>query len=69
MDIYMIQLLNKLVNFFIVGTITDVVLFTFMIILLLKIFKNKIITRENNVEIAALEDKISDLKEKLSDDK
>ena len=69
MDIYMIQLLNKLVNFFIVGTITDVVLFTFMIILLLKIFKNKIITRENNVEIAALEDKVSDLKEKLSDTK
>lgn len=69
MDIYMIQLLNKLVDFFIVGTITDVVLFTFMIVLLLKIFKNKIITRENNVEIAALEDKVSDLKEKLSDDK
>ena len=69
MDIYMIQLLNKLVDFFIVGTITDVVLFTFMIILLLKIFKNKIITRENNVEIAALEDKVSDLKEKSSDDK
>ena len=61
MDIYMIQLLNKLVNFFIVGTITDVVLFTFMIILLLKIFKNKIITRENNVEIAALTDKVEEL--------
>lgn len=59
MDIYMI--LDKLVNFFIISTATDVVLFVFMIILFIKMFNNKIISRENNVEIAALTDKVEEL--------
>jgi len=59
MDIYMI--LDKLVNFFIVSTVTDVVLFVFMIILFIKMFNAKIISRENNVEIAALTDKVEEL--------
>ena len=59
MDIYMI--LDKLVNFFIISAATDVVLFVFMIILFIKMFNNKIISRENNVEIAALADKVEEL--------